>query len=83
MKKKMGVEETEVNEKETEKQKELNFTRFKSLNKFGQIDIDSIPKTEALTEHQAINVYTEIQDDCNQLGFPITPLDELAVVKSC
>ena len=47
------------------------------------MDIDSILKTEALTEHQAINVYSEIQDDCNQLGFPITPRDELALVKSC
>ena len=84
---KMETEETEVDEKTAtenkEKQKELNFTLFKSLNKFGQMDIDSIPKTEALTEQQAINVYSEIQDDCNQLGFPITALDELAVNKSC
>ena len=47
------------------------------------MDINGIPKTEALTELQAINVYSEIQDDCNQLGLPITPLDELTVVKLC
>ena len=47
---------------------------FKSLNKFKQKDIANNPKTEALSETQAINFCKEIQDNCNQCGFPITSI---------
>ena len=43
---------------------------YKNICKFEDQDIPHIPKTLALTENQAINVYCEILDDCNQCGFP-------------
>ena len=83
----MKGEETELDEEtateKKEKQKAIDYVIFKALDKFGQMDISSIPKTEALMELQATNVYSEIQDDCNQLGLPITPIEYLAVVKLC
>ena len=47
-------------------QEQHNYLIVKSLNKFEQKDIANIPKTEALSKTQAINIYTKIQDDCNQ-----------------
>ena len=80
-------EETELDEEtateKKEKQKAIDYVIFKALNKFVQMDISSIPKTDALTELQATNVYAEIQGNCNQLGLPITPIEDLTVVKSC
>ena len=32
---------------------------------------------------QAINEYKEIQDDCNQYGYPTTSMGKLPEVKSC
>ena len=50
---------------------------YKNICKLEVQDIAHIPKTIALTENQAINIYREILGDCNQCGFPITPLEEL------
>ena len=70
--------------KEKEKlQEQQDYITFKSLTKFEQKDIANILKTEALSKRQVINVYKEIQDDCNQCGFLITPMEKLPEMKSC
>ena len=55
----------------------------KSLGKFEVKNINDIPKTGVLSEHQAMNMYKQIQYDCDQLGFPFTILEELPLTKSC
>ena len=79
--------ETELDEAAAKEKKKIQGTQdyliFKSLNNFGQMYIANIPKTETLSENQAINVYKEIQDDCNQCGFSITLMEQLLVVKLC
>ena len=78
------IELDEVIVKEKAKlQEPQDYVIFKSLNKFEQKDIANIPRTEALNEIQAINIYEEIQDDCNQCSYPITPMEKLSEMKSC
>ena len=55
----------------------------KSLGKFELKNINDIPKTGVLSEHQAMNMYKQIQYDCDQLGFPFTIMEELPATKSC
>ena len=70
--------------KEKEKLQETqDYLSLKHLGKFKVKDIANIQKTTALSKNQAINIYREITDDCNQCGFLITPMEELPTMKSC
>ena len=72
-------EETELDEEAAQEKAKLqeqeDYLIFRLLNKFEVKEIVNIPKTEALSETHAINIYKEIQDNCNQCGFPITPIE--------
>ena len=43
----------------------------------------NIPTTGLMDEKQAMNMYTEIEDDCRKDGFPITAMRELLETNSC
>ena len=80
-------EETELDEKAAKEKEKLQETQdyltFKNIGKFEVKDIANIPKTTALSKNQAINIYREITDDCNQCGFLITPMKKLSEMKYC
>ena len=69
--------------KKAKLQEQQDYLIVQSLNKFEQKDIANIPKTKALSETQIINIYKEIQDNCNQCGFTITPMEKLPSMKFC
>ena len=68
---------------EKKQQKEDANTISKSLARFEVKDINNIPETGALTEIQTMNIYREIQDDCEQHNYPITVMELLPEIKSC